>query len=118
MSMRPVDLQTVVPRVAETARVERAGQQVQDKAAAEAASQNQETARKGHEEVAQTRPAEEGRIARDRGGGGRGRGRGGQAKGGREGPVSHGEGEPGKEPESTPSPSSPPEPGEHLDLRM
>ncbi len=59
MSMRPIDLQTVVPRVTEVARVDRVGQQDQEKAAAEAARQNQEAARKGNEEVPQTRSAEQ-----------------------------------------------------------
>lgn len=91
MSMRPLDLQTVVPRVTEAARAERIGQQGQEKTAAETAGRNQEAARKGSEEVAarssssQQRPIEhrdESRVKDEFSqAGGRRRGREGASKG-------------------------------------
>lgn len=113
--MRPLDLQTALPRVAETARVERVGQQGQDKAAAQAASQNQEAARKGQEEVARARPAEQGRIAQQGRGGGRGGG--GGAGTGSERPDAEAA-VPEQGPQGGAAAHPPPEPGGRLDLRM
>lgn len=115
MSMRPVDLQTVVPRVAETARVERIGQQEQDKAAAQAGSQNKEAARKGQEEVPTAQHTDQGRLGRERKGRG---GRGGQAGAREETTGGRRPDEPGEEPEGEPTLLPPQEPGGRLDLRM
>jgi len=78
VSLRPLDLQILVPRVSETARVERVAQSGQERAAAEVAQQSREEARRGQEQVARTEQPQETRIAlRPReGGGGHRQGRG------------------------------------------
>lgn len=68
MSMRPVDLQTVMQRVTEVARAGKVGEQGQEKVMAQAAGQNQEAARKGREEVKKASQPESDRVTlrRDR----------------------------------------------------
>lgn len=131
MSMRPVDLQTVVPRVAEAARVDRVAQQEQEKTAAETASQNREAARKGNEEIAQTKAAEQRQVAWRKDGGGKERRplRRGQGRGAREGADEQGEAGAGETGEGsggdgvvaaddrTAGPG-PDEPGQKLDIRV
>lgn len=109
MSMRPIDLQTVVPRVPETARVERLGQQVQEKGAAEVARLGQEAARRGRERVAAPEEAEQGRVSERKGGGdGGGRGRKGRPPAREEIPDA----------ERSPAAPAEAEPGRHLDIKI
>ncbi len=109
MSLRPLDLQILVPRVSETARVERVAQSGQERAAAEVAQQSREEARRGQEQVARPEQPQETRIAlRSQGGGGGNRQGRGQAR--RDG-TRAGEAPPGR-PEIPEA-----EPGGRLDIR-
>lgn len=108
--MRPIDLQTVVPRVSETARVDRLGQQVQEQGAAEVARLGREAARRGQERVAAPEEAEQGRVSGREGGG---------AGGGRERKRRPPLREEGGADAGRPSGgSAEAEPGRHLDIKI
>lgn len=122
--MRPVDLQTALPRVTEAARVEKSPQQGQDKAMADQAAQGRESARKGGEHVAGSPETRHEQVKLKKEGGGQSGRKNGQRQKGRSDPdappadeASHQASHPAP---GTPLtvPPDPDAPGSHLDLRM